>query len=79
MATNGKWDFLVPVAMAAASLLSATPSTSNVDHSAATQKFASDDLVLQAPLLASQVRHLDHESHSSHSSHRSHRSHQSSH
>lgn len=78
MGANGKWEFLVPVAIAAAGLLNGVTPTSPdhtaIDTVAGEHSLAADHLVLEPSALASQVRHADHESHSSHSSHRSHHS-----
>jgi hypothetical protein len=80
MGSNGKWEFLVPVALAAASLLGTGGSGSSTVATATSGERATlaDNLVLQPSAIGTHVRHLDHESHSSHSSHRSHRSHSSS-
>jgi hypothetical protein len=65
---NGKWDFLVPVALAAAALLG-TAGAEAVTKPSTQQK---DELTVKAPAVAAQTQHADHESHSSHRSHRSH-------
>jgi hypothetical protein len=73
MGANGKWEFLVPVALAAAALLSSSSSAPEEAKLISPQsRTAKDELVLKAPALASHAQQSQHESHSSHRSHRSH-------
>jgi hypothetical protein len=83
MNPNGKWSFLVPITLAAATLMGATPARAEQSRDATAQAPetakpapAADALVLQPG--AGQPEMKDHSSHSSHSSHASHRSHYSS-
>ena len=79
MGENGKWGFLVPVTLAAATLLAASGANAGTPQSAssfekpmdgAAQSPAKDDLILQPGNRSPEMR--DHQSHSSHSSHSSH-------
>jgi hypothetical protein len=79
---DSKWDFLVPVTLAAAALLGIAEV--GIAEAEATTKAATleqpqkDDLTVTAPTVGAQAQHAYHESHSSHRSHRSHSSHYSS-
>jgi len=75
MNPSGKWSFLIPVCLAAASLLASAPGGAAQQPSTATpvidsNTHSSDQLVLQVG--AGQPELKDHSSHSSHASHRSH-------
>jgi len=75
MNPSGKWSFLIPVSLAAASLLASAPGAAAQQPGAATPVVdsnaqTSDQLVLQVG--AGQPELKDHSSHSSHASHRSH-------
>ena len=75
MNPSGKWSFLIPVSLAAASLLASAPDAAAQQLDAAAPVIGSsaqtsDQLVLQVG--AGQPELKDHSSHSSHASHRSH-------
>jgi hypothetical protein len=77
MNPNGKWSFLVPVTLAAASLMATSPASATNSHrdtAVATDVLGrgsvADELVLQPG--AGQPELKAHSSHSSHASHRSH-------
>ena len=79
MGANGKWEFLIPVALAAAGLLGTTPVAADAtSDDARVQALAKDDLLMQVPADSGTGDHLQHASHQSHRSHRSHQSHYSS-
>jgi hypothetical protein len=71
MGANGKWDFLVPVAIAAAALLGEVKADPATEPSV-TEQPKKDELTMTAPASGALTQHADHESHSSHRSHRSH-------
>ena len=77
MNPNGKWSFLVPVTLAAASLMATSPASATNSHGdtaaatdVVTRGSVADELVLQPG--AGQPELKAHSSHSSHASHRSH-------
>ena len=86
MSADGKWSFLVPVALAAANLLASADCavardrpSAETPQAAAASGAEPDQLVIKPSGISSQApRVAQHQSHSSHGSHRSHRSHYSS-
>jgi hypothetical protein len=83
MNPSGKWSFLIPVTLAAASLLASAPAAAQQPDAAASvtdsRAQASDQLVLQVGAGQPELNaHSSHYSHASHASHASHRSHYSS-
>ena len=70
MNPSGKWSFLIPVSLAAASLLASAQQLDAAAPVIGSSAQTSDQLVLQVG--AGQPELKDHSSHSSHASHRSH-------
>ena len=80
MNPNGKWSFLVPITLAAATLMGVSPAHAEAPRDGTAQvpvtaspAAGTDALVLQPGVGQPEMK--DHSSHRAHSSHSSHRSH----